>query len=87
MHDARMEAELKGFMLFVRNEDKPGFIGRLGSTLGNADVNIANFHLGRAEGDGSAVALIQLDSACSPEVLKTLENLPDVLTVKTLKFD
>ena len=87
MHDARMEAELKGFMLFVRNEDKPGFIGRLGSTLGNAGVNIANFHLGRAEGDGSAVALIQLDSACSPEVLKTLENLPDVLTVKTLKFD
>jgi len=87
MHDARMEAELKGFMLFVRNEDKPGFIGRLGSTLGNAGVNIANFHLGRAEGDGSAVALIQLDSACSTEVLKTLENLPDVLTVKTLKFD
>jgi D-3-phosphoglycerate dehydrogenase len=87
MHDARMEAELKGFMLFVRNEDKPGFIGRLGSTLGNAGVNIANFHLGRAEGDGSAVALIQLDSACSSEVLKTLENLPDVLTVKTLKFD
>jgi len=87
MHDARMEAELKGFMLFVRNEDKPGFIGRLGSTLGNAGVNIGNFHLGRAEGDGSAVALIQLDSACSPEVLKTLENLPDVLTVKTLKFD
>ncbi len=87
MHDARMEAELNGFMLFVRNEDKPGFIGRLGSTLGNAGVNIANFHLGRAEGDGSAVALIQLDSACSPEVLKTLENLPDVLTVKTLKFD
>jgi len=87
MHDARMEAELKGFMLFVRNEDKPGFIGRLGSTLGNAGVNIANFHLGRAEGDGSAVALIQLDSACSPEVLETLENLPDVLTVKTLKFD
>jgi len=87
MHDARMEAELKGFMLFVRNEDKPGFIGRLGSTLGNAGVNIANFHLGLAEGDGSAVALIQLDSACSPEVLKTLENLPDVLTVKTLKFD
>jgi D-3-phosphoglycerate dehydrogenase len=87
MHDARMEAELKGFMLFVRNEDKPGFIGRLGSTLGNAGVNIANFHLGRAEGDGSAVALIQLDSACSPEVLRTLENLPDVLTVKTLKFD
>lgn len=87
MHDARMEAELKGAMLFVRNDDKPGFIGRLGSTLGDAGVNIANFHLGRAAGDGSAVALVQLDSACSPDLVAQLEALPDVLTVKALTFD
>jgi len=87
MHDARMEAELKGPMLFVRNLDKPGFIGRLGSTLGDAGVNIANFHLGRAAGDGSAVALIQLDTAAPPATIKALEALPDVLTVKTLAFD
>lgn len=87
MHDARMEAELKGHMLFVRNEDKPGFIGRLGSMLGDAGVNVANFHLGRATGDGSAVALIALDSPCKPELVKTLEGLPGVLTVKTLVFE
>ena len=74
-------------MLFVRNADKPGFIGRLGSALGDAGVNIANFHLGRAEGDGSAVALIQLDGTCPPDMVKTLEALPDVLTVRQLKFD
>ena len=87
LHDARMEAELQGEMLFVRNADKPGFIGRLGSTLGDAGVNIANFHLGRAEGDGSAVALIQLDGACPANMVETLEALPDVLTVRQLKFD
>ena len=87
LHDARMEAELHGEMLFVRNADKPGFIGRLGSALGDAGVNIANFHLGRAEGDGSAVALIQLDGTCPPDMVKTLEALPDVLTVRQLKFD
>lgn len=87
LHDARMEAELQGEMLFVRNADKPGFIGSLGSALGNAGVNIANFHLGRAEGDGSAVALIQLDGACPADMVKTLEALPDVLTVRQLKFD
>ncbi len=87
MHDARMEAELKGSMLFVRNQDKPGFIGRLGSALGDAGVNIANFHLGRASGDGSAVALVQLDSNCPPGLIGELEKLPDVLTVKALKFD
>ena len=72
LHDARMEAELQGEMLFVRNADKPGFIGRLGSALGDAGVNIANFHLGRAEGDGSAVALIQLDGACPANMVETL---------------
>jgi len=87
MHDASMEAELKGDMLFVRNQDKPGFIGRLGSALGDAGVNIANFHLGRAAGDGSAVALIKLDSPCSPDLIQQLSELPDVLTVKPLKFD
>ena len=82
-----MEAELKGPMLFVRNQDKPGFIGRLGQALGDAGVNIANFHLGRAAGDGSAVALIQLDSACADSVIEQLRALPDVLTVKPLTFD
>ena len=87
MHDAIMEAELKGHMLFVRNQDRPGFIGRLGAALGDAGVNIANFHLGRAAGDGSAVALIQLDTPCAPDLVRKLEALPDVLTVKTLEFD
>jgi hypothetical protein len=37
-------------MLYVTNEDKPGFIGALGTTLGDAGINIATFHLGRADG-------------------------------------
>lgn len=87
MHDARMEAELKGTMLFIRNEDKPGFIGRLGAALGDANINIANFHLGRASGDGSAVALIQIDGDCPADMQGKLEALPDVITVKQLTFD
>lgn len=86
MHDARMEAELEGYMLFLRNLDKPGFIGRLGSKLGDAGINIANFHLGRAAGDGSAVALVQMDSPCDPDLLQSLTEMPDVLTVRTLTF-
>ena len=42
-----LEAELSPYILFVRNEDKPGFIGGLGSALGQANINIASFHLGR----------------------------------------
>ena len=44
----QIEAELGRHMLYVTNQDKPGFIGRLGTLLGEAGINIATFHLGRS---------------------------------------
>ena len=52
--NARTGAELGPHMLYTINADKPGFIGRLGSILGAAGVNIATFHLGRGEAGGDA---------------------------------
>ncbi|VAV94130.1 D-3-phosphoglycerate dehydrogenase, partial [hydrothermal vent metagenome] len=81
-----MEAELGQHMLYVSNEDKPGFIGALGVALGDAGLNIATFNLGRqAEGD-AAIALVEVDGGVSPEVLATLENLPHVRQAKALSF-
>ena len=45
-------------MLFIVNEDKPGFIGRLGTMLGEAGVNIGTFHLGRRAAGGEAVLIV-----------------------------
>ena len=56
-------------MIYVSNEDKPGFIGRFASLLGNAGVNIATFALGRDREGGSAVALVGVDGAAPPEVI------------------
>jgi len=81
-----MEAELGPHMLYVSNEDKPGFIGALGVALGDAGLNIATFNLGRqAEGD-AAIALIEIDGGVSANVLATLENLPHVRQAKALSF-
>ena len=55
-----MEAELGKHMLYITNEDKAGFIGQLGTTLGNASVNIATFNLGRLQEGGDAIALIEV---------------------------
>ncbi len=52
-----MEAEFGPHMLYVTNEDKPGFIGALGMLLGNAHVNIATFNLGRKAQGGAAAAV------------------------------
>lgn len=81
-----LEAELSGHMLFVRNSDKPGFIGALGHTLGAAAVNIATFHLGRIAAGGDAIALIEIDQALTPDILDRVRGLPDVIQVKALRF-
>jgi D-3-phosphoglycerate dehydrogenase len=81
-----MEAELGQHMLYVTNEDKPGFIGALGTTLGDAGVNIATFHLGRQARGSDAIALIAVDEAVTPEVLAKVEHLPHVRQAKPLHF-
>lgn len=70
-----MEAEIGPNMLFVRNHDKPGFIGRLGTMLGNAGVNIATFHLGRS--NGNAVAFIEIDEPLPADVFDAVQKMDD----------
>jgi len=81
-----MEAELSPHMLYVTNEDKPGFIGGLGMVLGNAGVNIATFNLGRQARGGDAIALVEIDEALAPEVLAAVAALPHVQQAKPLAF-
>ena len=82
----KVEADLAGAMLYIVNEDAPGFIGRLGSTLGEAGINIGTFHLGRRAAGGEAVVLLSLDAAVPEPVLWALCKLPGVKTVKALRF-
>lgn len=84
-----LEAALAANMLYITNEDKPGLIGGLGRLLGDAGVNIANFHLGRDEGEGdtSAVALLEVDQEVSNSTLEEINKLPSVTQAKLLSFD
>ena len=86
VEDVALEAELGKHMLFVRNKDKPGFIGRLGTMLGNAGINIATFHLGRTTAGGDAIALIQVDQRIPGELLDELCTVPNVVQAKALNF-
>jgi len=81
-----IEAALTKDMLFIRNDDKPGLIGGLGTILGNAKQNIADFRLGRAEGADSAVCLVSLDAPLPDNLFKEVSNLPQVKTAKRLSF-
>ena len=82
----KVEADLAGHMLYVVNEDAPGFIGRLGTLLGTAGVNIGTFHLGRRSAGGEAVLLLSIDDAVTPELLAQIRALPGVKTAMGLAF-
>jgi len=82
----KVEADLAGYMLYIVNEDRPGFIGRLGTTLGEAGVNIGTFHLGRRNAGGEAVLLLSVDEQVTPELIARVRTLPGVKTAMALKF-
>jgi D-3-phosphoglycerate dehydrogenase len=82
----RVEAELEGNMIYIVNEDAPGFIGRLGTALGEAGINIATFNLGRHSAGGEAVALISVDSPVNDDVTARIAALPGVKRVTPLRF-
>ena len=81
-----VEAELGASVLFVKNKDKPGFIGALGRALAEHSVNIATFHLGRKGPGDDAVALINVDQPLSPEVVAKVRALPNMVQAKALVF-
>lgn len=82
----KVEADLKGTMLYIVNEDVPGFIGRVGTTLGAAQVNIGTFHLGRRAMGGEAILLLSVDQDVAEPVMWEICRLEGVKTVKQLRF-
>ncbi len=84
--DIRIEADFGRHMLYVTNQDKPGFIGRFGATLAGAGINIATFHLGRAEAGGDAICLVSVDDQVPEDVLAMVRTLPLVVQATPLSF-
>ena len=83
----RMDAEFGPSMIYITNLDKPGFIGKFSSTLGEAGINIATFHVGREAAGGNAVALIEIDGELPDDVLAKVRALPQVQQAKPLRFE
>ncbi len=81
-----IEADLAGHMLYIVNEDAPGFIGRIGSLLGEAGINIGTFHLGRRDAGGEAVLLLSVDQPIPQDLIEKACKLQGVKTVKALAF-
>ncbi len=82
----KVEADFGAHMLYVTNQDRPGFIGRFGDTLARHGINIATFHLGRSEAGGDAICLVSVDEDVSEAVLAEVRALPLVMQATGLSF-
>jgi D-3-phosphoglycerate dehydrogenase len=78
INDIDIEAPLRGVILYIRNQDVPGVIGRVGTLLGNRNLNIANFALGRDPQAHEAIGLVNVDNHIPQEVLNEIRAIPAV---------
>ena len=81
-----VEVAVTPSMLFIRNDDKPGLIGAIGTVLGQANINIADFRLGRVQGTEEAVAIIAVDGEVANDVMINLGAIDTVQQIKVLRF-
>ncbi len=82
-----VDAMPRGNLVLVKNRDMPGVIGEVGSCLGEAEVNIAEYHLARTEAGGEALGVIRTDAPLSTELLEELSGLPSVIAVRQVVLD
>ena len=78
INDIDVEAPLRGIILLIKNRDVPGVIGRVGTILGNGQVNIANFALGRAQGTDKAIGVVNVDQPVPEAVLAEIRAVPAI---------
>jgi D-3-phosphoglycerate dehydrogenase / 2-oxoglutarate reductase len=83
----RIVVRPRGSLIILRNKDVPGVIGRVGTLLGGAGINIAEYHQARLQAGEEALAAISVDGAVQEHVLDALAGLPDVITVRQVDLD
>lgn len=86
VYDFHVDIRPRGALVILRNRDVPGVIGRVGTVLGDASVNIAEYHQARLEQGGEALAAISVDDCVDEAVLRRLGEVPEVLAVKQVEL-
>jgi D-3-phosphoglycerate dehydrogenase len=86
VNNFRVEFKPEGHILYILNRDVPGVVGRVGTTLGDHEVNIAEYNLARSASGGTAMAIITIDSPLSPDALTALRVMPAIKEVRQLRL-
>lgn len=86
INDFRIEAIPRGFMLVMHNRDVPGVIGRVGTILGEAGINISAFHLGRRERGGEAMAVVEVDGPLINATITAIRSFSPIISAQQIEL-
>ncbi len=86
INDMPVEAVPSGVLFMMRNKDRPGIVGWIGTIMGKHGVNIASMSLGRDKQGGQALTVLNLDSAPGEAVLAEIKKDKDIFDVKVAKL-
>lgn len=86
VNEFRVEFKPEGYHIYMVNKDVPGVVGKVGTILGDRDINIAEYNLARAVEGGLAMAIITIDSPLDPETLSFLRSFKEMQEVKLIKL-
>ncbi len=81
-----VETGTKGHFLYVKNDDRPGIVGTVGTTLAKHNLNIANMSLSRNKAEGIAINIIELDSPATKGAMEELNAAPGILSTKAIEL-
>ena len=86
VNNFRVEFKPEGHLIYIINRDVPGVVGKVGTLLGDREINIAEYNLARTTTGGRAMAIITVDSPLDPETLSFLKSYREMVEVKQVKL-
>lgn len=84
VNNFRVEFKAEGHLLYILNNDVPGVVGKVGTLLGDRDINIAEYNLARAAEGGLALAIVTIDTPLDPETLSFMRSFREMRDVKQI---
>jgi D-3-phosphoglycerate dehydrogenase len=85
--DYHVDVEPRGSLLVIRNRDVPGVIGKVGTLLGEAGLNIAGYHQARLSEGGQALAAVAVDGRVERNVMAKLQGMPDITDARLVELE
>ena len=84
INDVYLDFRPHGTLLFFKNQDTPGVVGKVGTLLGTSGINIASMKLGRIPESGYAMGVVSVDGDLPESLIQSMKKIPEIVDARAL---